>query len=220
MVLLAGKFNFKAPKPLPAAPGQDQKDISLIKVDNVRFSYDVEKGLPFIFDTPISYEIKTGTRVGIMGPNGAGKSTFLKLVTGKLQPVEGSITTSKFDLAYFGQHSTKELGDEDTALEFMISSFPDANEGELKNHLEKTSIAGDDMHKRMKNLSFSQRSCVIFAKLTFVPPHLLILDEPTNFLDLDSVDALIRAVNGFQGATVLVTHNRDFLRRCSQHFLS
>jgi len=72
----------------------------------------------------------------------------------------------------------------------------------------------------MKDLSFSQRSCVIFAALTFVPPHLLIMDEPTNFLDLDSVDSLIKAVNKFKGGLVLVTHNRDFLKRTASSFLS
>jgi energy-coupling factor transporter ATP-binding protein EcfA2 len=77
--------------------------------------------------------------------------------------------------------------------------------------------------KRMLGLSFSQRSCVIFAKLTFVPPHLLIMDEPTNFLDLDSVDSLILAANKFAdagGALITVTHNRDFLKRTSNTFLS
>lgn len=113
-----------------------------------------------------------------MGPNGAGKSTFLKLITGKLQPTTGTITTNKdFTLAYFGQHSTKELDMKDTPYEFMAASFPKEKEGVLKAHLRKTSIGDDPMNTRMGNLSFSQRSCVIFAKLTFVPPHLLIMDE-------------------------------------------
>ena len=204
-----------------APEGVAQEDISLIKIDNVRFSYDAEKGLPFIFDNPISYDVKMGTRVGVMGPNGAGKSTFLKLITGKLQPTTGTITTNPdFTLAYFGQHSTKELNLKDTALEFMTASFPKANLGVLTNHLSKTSISGDVMNTRMGNLSFSQRSCIIFAKLTFVPPHLLIMDEPTNFLDMDSIDSLIGAANKFSGALITVTHNRDFLKKCSKHYLS
>eukprot|EP00474_Spongospora_subterranea_P008653 CRZ09111.1 hypothetical protein [Spongospora subterranea] len=220
-MMLTGKFTFKAPEPLACLPGQEQADVSLIKVEDVRFTYDAEKGLPYIFDTPISYEVKIGTRVGIMGPNGAGKSTFLKLITGKLVPTEGKIIVNpKFTLAYFGQHSTKELQLDMTPFEFMCVSFPKANQGELKNHLKKTSISDDPMNTRMRGLSFSQRSCVIFAKLTFVPPHLLIMDEPTNFLDLDSVDSLITAVNKFSGGLIVVTHNRDFLKRCSKHFLS
>jgi ATPase subunit of ABC transporter with duplicated ATPase domains len=101
-LLLQGKFTFQAPKPLPCPAGIEQKDISLIKIENVRFSYDVAKGLPFIFDNPISYDVKMGTRVGVMGPNGAGKSTFLKLITGKLTATEGSITVNPdFTLGIF-----------------------------------------------------------------------------------------------------------------------
>jgi energy-coupling factor transporter ATP-binding protein EcfA2 len=105
-------------------------------------------------------------------------------------------------------------------LEFMQQQFPDENAIDLKNHLKKTSIPDDIMNWRMVRLSFSQRSCVIFAKLTYVPPHLLIMDEPTNFLDLESVDSLISAVNKFKGGLIVVTHNRDFLKRTAKHFLS
>jgi ATPase subunit of ABC transporter with duplicated ATPase domains len=102
----------------------------------------------------------------------------------------------------------------------MEKSFPSANPGHLMLHLEKTGISSNYASTAMSNLSFSQRSCVIFAKLTFVSPHLLILDEPTNFLDLDSVDSLIHAVTSFPGALIIVTHNRDFLQRCSRDYLS
>jgi len=223
-VAMQGKFTFQAPSPLPGTTGLLPTDISLIKIDNVRFSYDAAKGLPFIFDTPISYHITMGTRVGIMGPNGAGKSTLLKLMTNKIVPTEGSITINPdFVLAYFGQHSTKELLMTETPFEFMMKSFPKAKPAEVRSHLERTSVDRNSMEKRMEGLSFSQRSCVIFAKLTFVPPHLLIMDEPTNFLDLDSVDALINAANKFAtagGALITVTHNRDFLKRTSKRFLS
>jgi len=75
-------------------------------------------------------------------------------------------------------------------------------------------------YTRMQNLSYSQRSCVIFAKLTFVCPHVLIMDEPTNFLDIESVDSLIAAANKFPGALLVVTHSRQFLRKCAKTFLS
>lgn len=221
-VLLQGKFKFKDAKPLdPEYPGQPPKELSLIEVKDVRFSYGPDRGLPFIFDNPVSYKITMGTRVGMMGPNGAGKSTFLKLITGKIHATTGEIKTNpKFKLAYFGQHSTKELKMDMTPIEFMQASFRKANVGELKQHLEKTSIDDGTQNTRMKNLSYSQRSCVIFAKLTFVPPHLLIMDEPTNFLDIDSVDSLISAANSFQGALVCVTHNRDFLKKTAKTYVS
>jgi len=123
-------------------------------------------------------------------------------------------------LAYFGQHSTAELDLEKTASEFMQIQFPNESAGTLKNHLGKTGIVGNVAETRMKSLSYSQRSCIIFAKLTFICPHLLILDEPTNFLDLESVDSLIAACNKYKGALLLVSHNRDFLRKCAKQFLS
>jgi ABC-type molybdenum transport system ATPase subunit/photorepair protein PhrA len=219
-ILLQGKFTFSAPAPLAAPEGKSQSDIELIKIDQVRFSYDPEK-LPFIFETPISYTISAGTRVGIIGPNGAGKSTLLKLVTKKIFPTTGSIVHHpEFVTAYFGQHSTKELDLEKSAMEFMQWKFPKSNIGVLRSHLAKTSVGDSIADTRMKNLSFSQRSCVIFAALTFIPPHLLIMDEPTNFLDLDSVDSLIQAVNKFKGAIVIVTHNRDFLKKTVRTFIS
>jgi ABC-type sugar transport system ATPase subunit len=107
-----------------------------------------------------------------------------------------------------------------TPVEFMATQFPEANLGVLRNHLAKTGVSGGVESTRMLNLSYSQRSCVIFAKLTFVPPHLLIMDEPTNFLDLESVDSLIAAANKFSGALLVVTHSRQFLRKCAKTFLS
>jgi len=123
-------------------------------------------------------------------------------------------------LAYFGQHSTAELQMELTPVEFMETQFPKTNLGVLRNHLAKAGVMGGVESTRMQNLSYSQRSCVIFAKLTFICPHLLIMDEPTNFLDIESVDSLIAAANKFPGALLVVTHSRQFLRKCAKTFLS
>jgi len=224
-VALAGKFTFPASTPLADQMDADgnkvaPENISLINLQNVRFSYDVKTG-HFIFNDPISFNVTASTRCGVMGPNGAGKSTLLKLLTQKLIPTDGTVVHNpKFTLAYFGQHSTAELDLEMTASEFMQSQFPGESVGSLKQHLAKTSIVGVVADTRMQRLSFSQRSCVIFAKLTFVCPHLLILDEPTNFLDLESVDALISACNKYKGALLLVSHNRDFLKKCAKQYLS
>ncbi len=225
-VAMAGKFTFPAPVALENkevdAEGNlvPEDQISLINLQNVRFSYDVSTG-HFIFNDPIAFNVTATTRVGVMGPNGAGKSTLLKLLTHKLIPTEGSVVHHpKFTLAYFGQHSTAELDLELTAIEFMISQFPNETSGTLRGHLAKTGIVGTVADTRMQRLSFSQRSCVIFSKLTFICPHLLIMDEPTNFLDLESVDSLISACNKYKRALLLVSHNRDFLRKCAKQYLS
>jgi len=225
-IALAGKFTFPAPvelenkevdengQPVPA----DQ--VSIIDLKNVRFSYDVSTN-HYIFNDPISFKVTASTRVGVMGPNGAGKSTLLKLLTHKLKPTEGTVTHHpNFQLSYFGQHSTLELDLECTAAEFMEKQFPGVSVGLLRQHLAKTSITGTVADTRMARLSFSQRSCIIFAKLTYICPHLLIMDEPTNFLDLESVDALISACNKYKGALLLVSHNRDFLKKCAKQYLS
>jgi len=189
-------------------------------MQDLTFSYDVSKG-HYIFQSPISFDVKLGTRIGVMGPNGAGKSTFLKLLTHKLKPTSGTITPHpSYKLAYFGQHSTAELDLEATAMSFMQESFPKHNPALLRQHLGKTGIVGNVADTRIKGLSYSQRSCVVFSKLTLESPHLLILDEPTNFLDLESVDSLIAACNKYKGALMLVSHNRDFLKKCAKQFLS
>jgi len=225
-VALAGKFTFPEPTPLSNlvkdAEGNLPKteDISIYHMKNLRFSYDASTG-NWIFNDPISFNVTATTRCGVMGPNGAGKSTFLKLLTGKLIPNDGVVEVHPdFTLAYFGQHSTAELDLETTAAEFMGKSFPDEQAGVLRNHLAKTSIVGATQDTKMGSLSYSQRSCIVFSKLTFKCPHLLIMDEPTNFLDLESVDSLISACNKYPGALLLVSHNRDFLRKCAKSYLS
>lgn len=223
IVMFAGKFTFPAPTPLPVVDGFQNEDGSttLMDLTDCRFTYSVEKNLPYIFDDPISFRVTTKTRCGIMGPNGAGKSTLLKILTKKYEPTEGKLVTHpNFVLAYFGQHSTAELVMAQTPMEFMEESFPGANVGKIRDHLKKTGVFGGAESTRMENLSYSQRSCVIFSKLTFICPHLLIMDEPTNFLDIDSVDSLINAANKFPGALLIVTHSRHFLRACAKEFLS
>jgi len=106
-------------------------------------------------------------------------------------------------------------------MEYMIQQFPHVEKtGLLRSHLAKVGIVGDKAETRMASLSGGLRSCVIFAKITYVCPHLLIMDEPTNFLDLESIDSLIAATNKFHGALLLVSHNRGFLLKCAKQYLS
>jgi ABC-type Mn2+/Zn2+ transport system ATPase subunit len=229
LVLLAGKFTFPDPTPLSPPPeavaGQDPRSYSLIKLSEVRFSYNPEQeNARYIFNDPITVDITASTRVGIMGPNGAGKSTLLKLLTGKHKPTNGIRTehpTAK--VAYFSQHSALELDLNTTAIEYMQSQFPDPagkNKPMLRAQLNKAGVLGDKTDTYMRNLTASQRSLVVFAKLTYECPHLLIMDEPTNFLDLQSVDSLITASTKYHGALMMVSHNRYFLSKCCTQYLS
>lgn len=229
VVLRQGQFTFPAPTPVATDNEQkdlvvgetiDQKDVNIIKVSDVRFSYDPVT-LPYIFDTPIAIDINYSTRMGVMGPNGAGKSTFLKLITGRLNPVNGTITTnSNATIAYFAQHHSAEMDLNVTPMDFMQVSFPDAPMGQLRSHLAKVGCTGLQADTRMTALSQGMRSCISFAKITFKCPSLLIMDEPTNFLDIETVDALINATNKYRGALLLVSHSRLFLNRCANSYLS
>jgi len=225
MVLREGQFTFPAAQPL--APDNDQKDleiaqklVSVIKMTDLRFSYDAET-LPFIFDTPISIDITMGTRMGVMGPNGAGKSTFLKLLTGRLFPVDGSVLTNKnATVAYFSQHHSMEMDLTMTPMEFMMCKFPEEKVGQLRGHLAKVGCSDELTQVRLNDHSQGMRSCVLFAKITYRCPNLLIMDEPTNFLDIETVDALINATNKYKGALLLVSHSRLFLKKCAYSYLS
>jgi ATPase subunit of ABC transporter with duplicated ATPase domains len=223
MIQLAGKFTFPDIKPLAPLPTdpKDPRDISLIKMTDVRFSYDEKAGLPFIFPTPTSINVTGATRMGVMGPNGAGKSTLLKLLTKRLIPTTGKVEQHPTaTIAYFAQHHAAELNLEQTPADYMGQQFPDVTAALLRKHLAKIGLVGPMQDTRMQSLSHGQRSCVIFAKITFVCPHLLIMDEPTNFLDLESIDALIAATNKYTGGLLLVSHNRVFLKKCAKQYLS
>jgi len=224
-VLLAGKFTFPLPRelqpPLDPEPAPEG-EVSLVNVKDVTFSYNIDVEDPFyIFETPININITTATRMGVMGPNGAGKSTFLKLVTDRLKPISGStVPHPNAEVSYFAQHHIMDLDLTKTPIEYMLESFPGEKSGNLRSHLGKVGIVGLQMETRMKSLSHGQRSCTLFAKITYKCPDMLIMDEPTNFLDMESVDALIAATRKFKGALLLVSHNRGFLHGCVNKYLS
>lgn len=220
-VLLAGKFTFPDAVPLTHEDKSiSPENIPLIDVKNVTFSYNVDTGI-WIFKEPINFLVTASSRVGVMGPNGAGKSTLLKLITDKFKPVTGEIYRHPTaTVAYFAQHHVMDLDLNTTPMEYMTASFPKEKTGNLRQHLSKVGIVGDKAESRMSGLSGGLRSCVCFAKITYFCPHLLIMDEPTNFLDLESIDSLIAATNKYKGALLLVSHNRSFLLKCAKQYLS
>jgi len=219
-IALQGKFTFPVATPLDNPEGKPSNEISLLRIENVTFAYPSKPDV-FIFREPINFDVTCATRCGVMGPNGAGKSTMLKMLVKQNIPTTGSLYEHpNFVMAYFGQYSTHELDLTKTPAEWMGVQFPGELAGNLRQHLAKTSIVGTVQDTRMEALSFSQKSCIVFSKLTYRCPHLLILDEPTNFLDLESVDSLIAACNKYAGALLLVSHNRDFLKKCAKQYLS
>ncbi len=139
----------------------------------------------------------------------AGKSTLLNLISGNLQPVKGHISRNpKVRMATFSQHHVDGLDLALTPLQLMMKSYAGLKEPEARSHLSSFGVAAELAGQPMYTLSGGQKSRVAFAKLTFTKPHILLLDEPSNHLDIDAVDALIEGLATFKGGVLMVSHDQ------------
>jgi ATP-binding cassette subfamily F protein 3 len=181
----------------------------VMEIKGVSFSYgEIER--PLIED--LSLVITRTDRIGIVGKNGKGKSTLLKLLSGALQPQGGVIKTHpKASIGSFGQMVADLLHDEYTIEEELGSVRSGLPRREIMNLCGTMMFGGDLSRKRIAVLSGGERSRVLLAKLLLTPVNLLLLDEPTNHLDMESCDSLVSAIDRFDGATLIATHNEMFL---------
>jgi ATP-binding cassette subfamily F protein 3 len=151
-----------------------------------------------------------GQRVGIVGPNGAGKSTFLRILLGKEQPTSGHLRLgANVTVGYFAQEAS-ELDLEATVLENMLQ-VAEMQPIEARTHLGRFLFSGDDVFRKVSDLSGGEKNKLALAQLTYLRPNLLILDEPTNHLDIDSREALTRMLTQYEGTLLLVSHDRYLL---------
>ncbi|BBN17941.1 ATP-binding cassette, subfamily F, member 3 [Marchantia polymorpha subsp. ruderalis] len=194
------KFEFPTPEDKPSAP--------IISFSDATFGYP---GGPLLFKN-LNFGIDLDSRLAMVGPNGIGKSTLLKLISGELEPISGSIFRSaKVRMAVFSQHHVDGLDLSSTPLLYMAKCFPGVMEQRLRSHLGSFGISGNLALQAMYTLSGGQKSRVAFAKITFNRPHILLLDEPSNHLDLDAVEALIGGLAMFQGGVLMVSHDEHLI---------
>ncbi|KAJ7545438.1 hypothetical protein O6H91_09G119800 [Diphasiastrum complanatum] len=194
------KFEFPTPDDRPAAP--------IISFSDASFSYP---GGPTLFRN-LNFGIDLDSRLSMVGPNGIGKSTLLKLISGELEPTSGSVFRSaKIRMAVFSQHHVDGLDLSSTPLLYMMRCFPGIPEQKLRSHLGSFGLSGNLALQAMYTLSGGQKSRVAFAKITFNKPHILLLDEPSNHLDLDAVEALIQGLALFQGGVLMVSHDEHLI---------
>lgn len=190
----------------PQARRSGHKIIQLDKVSKNYGEIQVYKDLDF--------EITQGEKAVLAGENGAGKSTLLKILGGVVDISSGlRIVGHNVDIGYFSQTRTDVLNTENTVLREAYSAAPGyMSEEIIRSILGAFLFTGDDADKKVKVLSGGEKSRLILAKLLINPPNFLLLDEPTTHLDVDAVEALVQALNNYQGTLVFISHDIYFVR--------
>ncbi len=167
----------------------------------------------------VKLNIHPGDRIGLLGHNGAGKSTLIKLLSGELKALSGNITTAKdLNIGYFAQHQLEQLDFEASPLLHLQRIDPKATENDLRKYLGGFAFNNDMAIEPVAPLSGGEKARLVLALLVYQKPNLLLLDEPTNHLDLEMRHALTIAMQEFDGAMIIVSHDRHLLRTVSDNF--
>ena len=199
-------FEFDSPAHLPNP---------LLQLDKADLGYG---GEPVLHGIDLSLE--SGARYGLLGVNGSGKSTFIKTLAGELNILSGRIVRSdKLNIGYFAQHQLDTLRPDQSPLWHIQKLSPDVREQEIRNFLGSFNFVGDAALQKTEPFSGGEKARLALAMIVWQKPNLLLLDEPTNHLDLDMRHALTLALQSFQGALIVVSHDRSLLEATTDSFL-
>lgn len=191
-------FDFPSPDLLPPP---------LINMEKIAVGYDGKAVLK-----NLGLRIDMDDRIGLIGANGNGKSTLIKLLADKLKPMDGSLQkSSKLKIGYFAQHQTDELNPQGTPLSHMSDLMEMAPESKVRAQLGRFGFGVDKADVTVANLSGGEKARLLFALMSREAPHIMLLDEPSNHLDIDSREALIQAINAYEGAVIIVSHDSHLL---------
>jgi ATP-binding cassette, subfamily F, member 3 len=197
-------FSFPSPAKAFASP--------LIRLEGAAVGYVDDR--PVLQD--LDLRLDADDRVGLLGANGNGKSTFAKLIAGRLAPMAGRrYGSDKIAVGYFAQHQMDDLPAAMTPYQHMLELMPEATEAQRRARLGALGFGVDKADTKAENLSGGEKARLLFALATFGGRHLLILDEPTNHLDVDAREALVRALNDYEGAVILISHDRHLMEACA-----
>jgi ATP-binding cassette subfamily F protein 3 len=195
-------IEFSFPQPQKLAP-------PIITMDHAAVGY--------VENTPVlsklDLRIDMDDRIALLGQNGNGKSTFIRLLADRMKPMSGSLRRSgKLRVGYFSQQQEEELDFEATPFELMRRLMPLEPPVKVRAQLGRFMFSADKADRKVKSLSGGEKTRLLFALMTKDAPHILMLDEPTNHLDMDSRSALVEALNEYDGAVILVSHDSSLVR--------
>jgi ATP-binding cassette subfamily F protein 3 len=196
---------FKFPQP-------DRLSPPIVTMEDASVGY--EPGKPIL--SHLDLRIDQDDVIALLGANGNGKSTFAKLLSDRLKAETGRVRRSPtLKIGYFAQHQLDELNEAWTPYQYYEDLLPDKTEAQRRAQLGAVGFGKEKADTKIQNLSGGEKARLLLALAVFAKPHMLILDEPTNHLDVDSREALVQAIIDFEGAVLLISHDRHLISLCA-----
>ncbi len=200
-------------------PEPDSMPDPLLRLDDVGIGYQLAEGSTRTVVQGVTLMVRAASRIGILGVNGAGKSTLVKTLAGELPALTGKLQPAKgLQIGYFAQHQLDMLDPEATPLQHMARLAPQAREQDLRNYLGGFGFGGEQALAMVAPMSGGEKARLALALVVWRKPNLLLLDEPSNHLDVDTREALAEALAQFEGSVLLVSHDRHLLRTTVDQF--